>query len=140
MGGIGATGAFNGLGTIEGAIARNVAGQGLNIITGQQKGFSWASVAAAGVGAAAGYGVGKAIGGALGNAVSNGTLSATTAGFIQSTAQGLSSSVASQLTSIALEGGKLNWANVAINGISAGVGYLAGNWMDVQNGPVPAPQ
>lgn len=31
-------------------------------------------------------------------------------------------------------GGKLNWASVATNGISAGVGYLAEQWVDVKNG------
>jgi YD repeat-containing protein len=105
------------------AVVGNVVGQGIGNLTGLQKGFSWSSVAAAGVGAAAGAFIGDKVG----NALKTGDGLSKADSFITAASQGVASSVVSQLTQIALDGkGKLSWANVAINGVSAGVGALAG--------------
>lgn len=122
------------------AVVGNVVNQGIGNLTGMQKGFSWASVAAAGVGAAAGTFIGGKVGNALkaseriGNATS--TALSKTGSFITAASQGVISSLVSQLTQITLDGkGKLSWNSVAINGVSAGVGALAG-YNDPKNGGV----
>ncbi|MCB5191866.1 hypothetical protein LG198_14120 [Methylobacillus arboreus] len=105
----------------------NVVGQAVGNLTGAQKGFSWASVAAAGVGAAAGAYAGNKVGTSLakdGNLTEAGRLT-TTAGTITAAAQGATASIASQLTSVALQGGRFSWSGVAVNAIGAGAGYLA---------------
>ncbi|WP_229008360.1 LysM peptidoglycan-binding domain-containing protein [Methylophilus sp. Leaf408] len=130
----------SGLGSTTAAIAAravvgNVIGQGVGNITGSQKGFNWASVAAAGAGAAAGSSIGVKVGGAFFDQTANSI--SKTGQFITAASQGLASSVAGQLTQIALDGkGKLSWANVAISGVSAGVGALAGYYNPKDGGKV----
>ncbi len=95
------------------AAISNVASQGLNIITGQQKGFSWSSVAASAVGGAVGNYVGSKFNviGASGAADLSKTI---TKGVVS----GMAGNVASQLTQIAINGkGRLDWASVAVAGV-----------------------
>ena len=113
------------------AAVNNVASQGLNIITGQQKGFSWSSVAASAVGGAVGNGIGSKVDSVVRN---NGFGSfaglaglTTTGNFISGAVTGVASSLASQITQIALDGrGKLSWVAVASAGLSNGVGRAVG--------------
>ena len=122
--GIGASGA---LGSIAGgnpigqAIAGNIINQGVGIITGAQKGFSWAGVAAAAIAAPITSSIGKSI-------KDSNFGGAGTAGYaIRGAAIGIATSTVNELTRVALVGGKLNWASVAIGGISGGIyGYGEG--------------
>ncbi|MCB5191865.1 hypothetical protein LG198_14115, partial [Methylobacillus arboreus] len=118
------------------AISYNAIGQAVGNLTGAQKGFSWASVAAAGVGAAAGAYAGNKVGNAL--ADKNNTLSRT-AGTLTAASQGATASIASQLTSVALQGGRFSWSGVAVNAIGAGAGYLASGQVLPKDGGNVAP-
>ena len=105
------------------ATFNNIASQGINILTGQQKGFSWSSVAASAVGGA----VGNYVGGKLDakfSSIVNGSANLAN-NVIKGVASGIAGNVASQLTQIAIDGkGRLNWTSVAVSGIyGAGSGY-----------------
>ncbi len=93
--------AFGG-GGILGAAARGAAGsaitQGIGVATGLQDKFSWAAVAAAGVGAAAGYQVGKWLG-AVPIAQNN-----TVGNYVANFAQGAANALANAATRSAIEG------------------------------------
>ncbi|MGY1490797.1 hypothetical protein ACW4YW_15430, partial [Methylobacillus pratensis] len=114
------------------AMITNVVGQAVGNITGAQKGFSWASVAASAVGATAGAYIGSKVGAGLSTTTTNSngvktTSLSQTGSFITAVSQGAASSVASQLTQIGLDGkGKMSWANVAVSAVGAGVGAWAG--------------
>ena len=123
--GIGAAGGINigsGVpGQIASAIAGNIINQGVGIITGAQKGFSWAGVAAAAIAAP--------ITSRIGNDIKNSSFanaSPLNAG-IAGAAAGVINSTVNELTRVAISGGKLNWASVAIGGIQGGIyGYGEG--------------
>lgn len=106
--------------------------QGLGIITGQQKGFSWSSVAASAVGGA----VGNVVGGKLNTALANpttGNLSFAN-NLFKGAVTNIASNVATQLTQIALDGkGKLSWTSVAVAGIyGIGSGLEANRRLEAQ--------
>jgi YD repeat-containing protein len=97
------------------AVVNNVVSQGLGIITGEQKGFSWSSVAASAVGGAVGNYVGGKLDAKFPSTVANPNL---TNNIIKGVASGIAGNVASQLTQIAIDGrGRLNWTSVAVSGI-----------------------
>ncbi|HEX8612480.1 MAG TPA: polymorphic toxin-type HINT domain-containing protein [Telluria sp.] len=97
---------------IRGAIS-NVATQGVSMMMGDQKKFSWRSVASAGVGAAAG----QAVGGLLQDSTD---LKPSDMAYKQITSA--TSSVASQLVS----NGKVDWRSVAVNAVMMPLGEMAG--------------
>jgi hypothetical protein len=111
------------------AAISNVASQGIGIITGEQKSFSWASVAASAVGGAVGQSVGSQFkvevkdGAAnLGQAITKNVIS------------NMAGNVASQLTQMALVGGKFNWTSVAVSGIQGvGSGFAEKRNIDLRN-------
>jgi hypothetical protein len=122
--GIGASGALGSIagGNVVGqAIAGNIINQGVGIITGAQKGFSWAGVAAAAIAAPITSSIGKSIKdsnfGGAGNA-----------GYaLRGALTGVATSTVNELTRVAIVGGKVNWSSVAIGGISGGIyGYGEG--------------
>jgi hypothetical protein len=103
------------------AAVSNVASQGLNIITGQQKGFSWAGVAAAAVAAP--------ITSRISNSIKDSNFGGTgTAGYaLRGAVAGVATSTVNELTRVAIVGGKVSWSSVAIGGISGGIyGYGEG--------------
>ncbi len=91
------------------AAISNVASQGLSIITGQQKGFSWSSVAVSAIAAPLVSKVNeKLLGGStplLGSIASNPIAAQTVAGFVSSGVQ--------ELTRVAIQGGRINWVGIA---------------------------
>ena len=122
--GIGASGVLGSIagGNVVGqAIAGNIINQGVGIITGAQKGFSWAGVAAAAIAAPITSSIGKSI-------KDSNFGGAGAAGYaIRGAAAGIATSTVNELTRVALVGGKLSWASVAIGGISGGIyGYGEG--------------
>lgn len=91
------------------AVVGNVIGQGVGIITGQQKGFSWSSVAVSAISAPLASKVNeKLLGGSnplLGSIASNPIAAQTAAGLVSSGVQ--------ELTRVAIQGGKINWVGIA---------------------------
>jgi hypothetical protein len=121
--GIGASGALGGItkNIVGQAIAGNIINQGVGIITGQQKGFSWAGVAAAAIAAPITSKISESIKGTAFAQAS--PLNAGIAGAVA----GVLNSTVNELTRVAIQGGRVSWASVAIGGISGGIyGYGEG--------------
>jgi hypothetical protein len=122
--GLGASGALGGLGgsTAFGkAIAGNLVNQGVGIITGAQKGFSWAGVAASAIAAPITGSISQSIKGSGFAKIS--PLNAGIAGAVA----GITTTTVNELTRVAISGGKASWANVAIGGVQGGIyGYGEG--------------
>ena len=103
------------------AAVGNVISQGVGILTGQQKGFSWSSVAISAIAAPIVSSVNDSLFGkidtATGLRTSNFALSSPrTAGALA----GFVSSGVTELTRVAIQGGKINWVSVA-TGTAQGV-------------------
>jgi hypothetical protein len=115
------------------AAISNLASQGVGIITGQQKGFSWSSVAVSAVGGAVGSYVGGKLDAKFPSLNSNGAPNLTN-NIIKGVASGIAGNVASQLTQIAIDGrGRLNWTSVAVSGIyGVGSGLEANRRLEAQ--------
>jgi YD repeat-containing protein len=105
------------------AVASNVFAQGLNIITGQQKGFSWTGIAVSAIGAVAASKVNNSL---FSNADGTPTSWVTDNPVMSAIAQGTIRSGAVQLTQMAITGGHLNWSAIASGGVSAGIYAAAG--------------
>ncbi|ROH87919.1 LysM peptidoglycan-binding domain-containing protein, partial [Pseudomethylobacillus aquaticus] len=119
--GLGASGALGGvLGKVPGgaygrAISGNVINQGIGMITGAQKGFSWAGVAAAAIAAPITDKISQGIKGA--DFAQTNQLNAGIAG----AAAGVATGTINEFTRIVIEGGKVSWMNVAAEGIREGI-------------------
>ncbi|EUJ10302.1 Rhs family protein [Methylophilaceae bacterium 11] len=111
-------GGFAGVGN---AIAGNIVNQGIGIITGQQKGFSWASVAASVIATPITSKIRSTI-----NGSDFAQANPTNAG-IAGAASGILTTTVNELTRVAISGGKVNWSSVAIGGAQGAVyGYIQG--------------
>jgi YD repeat-containing protein len=116
------------------AAARSMVNQGINIVTGQQKGFSWAGVAASAIAAPVMHKVGNALFGEsdpLGNRTEQWTKdSPLVAAAAESTVNALISATAH----IAIVGGKVQWSAVAADSIS---GFIQSRALinAIQSGP-----
>ena len=122
--GLGASSALGGISNqVVRAVAGNLINQGVGIITGAQKGFSWAGVAAAAIAAPITSKIDEGIK-RLGD-------TDTASYVLRGVATGLATSTVNELTRVALVGGKLNWASVAIGGIQGGI-YGYGEGLGVQ--------
>jgi YD repeat-containing protein len=94
------------------AIVGNAITQGVAVATGLQERFSWRSVAAAGMGSAAGFGVGKALEGVdvFGSKFANSVFSDTVSG------------IASGATQALVYGKKPNWGALAVQSFGQSLG------------------
>jgi hypothetical protein len=106
------------------AVVGNVISQGIGNITGAQKGFSWSSVAVAGIGAAAGAAISDKLFGevnSLGLRTGDYAMKSMGNQFIAQTTAGVIESGVNQLTRIAIQGGKVNWTSIASDTVQAGI-------------------
>ncbi|EUJ10338.1 Rhs family protein [Methylophilaceae bacterium 11] len=97
------------------AAAKNIIGQGVGIITGAQKGFSWSSVAVSAIAAPISSKVNKEL---FGFSDIQGMRTATSAAqnrLLSGLGESAISSAVSELTRVTLEGGKLSWNSIAVN-------------------------
>jgi YD repeat-containing protein len=100
------------------AAARSVVNQGINIVAGQQKGFSWAGVAASAIAAPIMHKVGNALFGesdGFGNRTAQWTKDSP---LVAAVAESTVNALISATTHIAIVGGKVQWAAVAADSIS----------------------
>ncbi|MBK9445113.1 MAG: hypothetical protein IPO00_02815 [Betaproteobacteria bacterium] len=96
------------LGQVAAGMVGSVVTQGLGIAVGAQKSFSWAGVAAAGVGSGVGHGVGL-----------------LTKGIDSSLVRGTLSGLANSAARAAVSGGRVNWGSVAADAFGNALGnYL----------------
>lgn len=106
----GTQGAFSGYAEIAArAVVGNVISQGVGNITGSQKGFSWSSVAIAGIGAAAGSYAADKLG--LNTGINAGNVVSKDLG------RAALSAGANALSQVVVRGGRVNWQTVATDTI-----------------------
>jgi len=116
---------------VVGGVVNNVVNQGVNILTGQQKQFSWSGLAISALGAAASYGIDKAFGVTPTQEVGQfKSFSSSLDGknfewgnFARSVGSELTKSAARQAITIAVnKSGKMNWEQVAADGFGNAIG------------------
>ncbi len=102
----------NPLGAIGVAVASNVASQGINMVMGQQKQFSWTSLAVSAISAP----IAQAVGGEL---TGEGGVFAKSDPAVQSLVKSTTSALVSAVTHLAIQGGKLQWEAIAADALSS---------------------
>ncbi len=109
--------------------ADNVASQGINMVMGQQKQFSWTRLAVSAISAP----IAQAVGGEL---TGEGGVFAKSDPAVQSLVKSTTSALVSAVTHLAIQGGKLQWEAIAADALSgAACGYY-----DSQNQTTAATQ
>jgi hypothetical protein len=110
------------------AVVGNVISQGVGIITGQQSGFSWASLAVSAVSAPISNSINEKIFGKTIDQFGNrggGLFDSPGSKIFAQVGSGLIDSGVRELTRVAIQGGRVNWSSVALGGVQGYANTIA---------------